>query len=48
MKSTLAEDIARDIFVEKPGIFFCTDIHTKDERVAQLPAVTCCCGDRVG
>ena len=48
MKSTLAEDIARDIFVEKPEIFFCTDIYTKDERIEQLPAVTCCCGERVG
>lgn len=48
IKSTIAEDIARDIFVEKPGIFFCTDIYTKDERIEQLPAVTCCCGERVG
>lgn len=27
MKSTLAENVARDIFVSHPGVFFCTDIN---------------------
>ena len=26
IKSTLAENIARDIFVQHPGVFFCTDV----------------------
>lgn len=27
VKSTLAENIARDIFVELPGVYFCTDVN---------------------
>lgn len=32
MKSTLAEDIARDIFVQHNGVFFCTDTRDVNEN----------------
>ena len=45
MRSTLAENVARDIFVQNPGVFFCTDVNdmlvrirrgTYGENVSQL------------
>ena len=35
MKSTLAEEIAREIFVPHTGVFFCTD--TRDENKCRRP-----------
>ena len=31
VKSTLAEDIARDIFVSRPGVFYCTNVTETEE-----------------
>ena len=32
VKSTLAEDIARDIFVPRPGVFYCTNVEEIEEQ----------------
>ena len=42
MKSTLAEEIARDIFEVRNGVFFCTDTHdeNENERPVKYPRTT--------
>ena len=32
IKSILAEDIARDIFVSRPGVFYCTNVAETEEQ----------------